>query len=64
MLIYRVERNKLITQPPSAPREERTAFEFTSDGEGGPEVRVGWPNRASMVIYLGWVSLAAVTMLR
>jgi len=31
---------------------------------GGPEVRIGWPNRASMVIYLGWVSLAAVTMLR
>jgi len=31
---------------------------------GGPEVRVGWPNRASMLFYLGWVSLAAVTILR
>ena len=30
----------------------------------GPDVRVGWPNRVSMLVYLGWVALAAVTVLR
>lgn len=34
------------------------------DGVGSPLVRIGWPNRVSMLVYLGWVSLAAVTMLR
>jgi hypothetical protein len=34
------------------------------DAVGAPEVRVGWPNRVSMVVYLGWVALAAVTTLR
>jgi hypothetical protein len=34
------------------------------DGRGGPEVRIGWPNRVSMLVYLGWVVLAAVTLLR
>ncbi len=33
------------------------------DGVGGPDVPVGWPNRASMVIYLGWVALAAILVL-
>jgi len=40
-------------------------FGRTAGTQGpGPEVRIGWPNRASMLTYLGWVSLAAVTMLR
>lgn len=34
------------------------------DDRGGPDVRIGWPNRVSMLAYLGWVALAAVTMLR
>jgi hypothetical protein len=34
------------------------------DAQGGPDVRIGWPNRVSMLAYLGWVALAAVTMLR
>lgn len=34
------------------------------DGRGAPDVRVGWPNRVSMLVYLGWVALAAVTVLR
>jgi Protein of unknown function (DUF998) len=34
------------------------------DGVGSPLVRIGWPNRVSMLVYLGWVALAAVTMLR
>lgn len=33
------------------------------DGRGGPAVHIGWPNRVSMLTYLGWVALAAVTML-
>jgi hypothetical protein len=33
------------------------------DGRGAPEVRIGWPNRVSMLAYLGWVALAAVLML-
>ena len=33
------------------------------DGRGTPDVRIGWPNRASMFVYLGWVALAAVTIL-
>jgi hypothetical protein len=31
-LRYRVEGDELITDQPSAPREERTRFRFTSDG--------------------------------
>lgn len=34
------------------------------DGRGAPDVRIGWPNRMSMLAYLGWVALAAVTMHR
>lgn len=34
------------------------------DAYGAPDVRIGWPNRVSMLVYLGWVTLAAVTMLR
>ncbi len=34
------------------------------DAQGGPDVRIGWPNRVSMLAYLGWVALAAATMLR
>jgi hypothetical protein len=34
------------------------------DAVGAPEVRIGWPNRVSMLAYLGWVALAAVTILR
>jgi Protein of unknown function (DUF998) len=34
------------------------------DGRGAPDVRIGWPNRVSMLAYLGWVALTAVTMLR
>ena len=33
-------------------------------GADTPEVHIGWPNRVSMFAYLGWVALAAVTMLR
>jgi hypothetical protein len=35
-----------------------------SDAVGGPDVRVGWPNRVSILAYLDWVALAGVTMLR
>ena len=28
------------------------------DAVGSPEVRIGWPNRVSMVVYVGWVLLA------
>lgn len=34
------------------------------DAVGGPDVRVGGPNRVSILAYLGWVAMAAVTMLR
>lgn len=34
------------------------------DAQAGPDVRIGWPNRVSMLAYLGWLALAAVTMLR
>ncbi len=34
------------------------------DAVASPLVRVGWPNRVSMVVYLGWVALAALTTLR
>ena len=34
------------------------------DVVGGPEVRVGWPNRVNILADLGWVALAAVTLLR
>ena len=32
------------------------------DGRGGPTVRIGWPNRVSMLAYLAWVALAALTV--
>jgi hypothetical protein len=35
-----------------------------ADASGGPEVRIGWPNRVAMLLYLGWVALAAWTILR
>jgi Protein of unknown function (DUF998) len=42
-----------------------TTFRYVRpDGRGAPDVRIGWPNRVSMLAYLGWVALAAVTMLR
>jgi hypothetical protein len=34
------------------------------DARGAPDVRIGWPNRVSMLVYLGWVALAAVMLLR
>ena len=34
------------------------------DAVGGPDVRVGWPQRVNILAYVGWVALAAVTMLR
>ncbi len=34
------------------------------DAVGAPDVRIGWPNRVSMLAYLGWVALAAGTILR
>jgi hypothetical protein len=34
------------------------------DGVGSPLVRIGWPNRVSMLAYLGWVASAAVLVLR
>jgi hypothetical protein len=34
------------------------------DAVGAPDVRIGWPNRVSMLAYLGWVALAAATALR
>lgn len=34
------------------------------DGVGSPLVRIGWPNRVSMLVYLGWVATAAVLVLR
>ena len=34
------------------------------DAVGRPDIRIGWPNRVSILTYLGWVVLAAVTMLR
>jgi hypothetical protein len=34
-----------------------------ADGSGGPEVRIGWPNRLSTLLHLGWVALAAGTVL-
>jgi len=34
------------------------------DAVGGPQVRIGWPNRVNILADLGWVALAAVTLLR
>jgi hypothetical protein len=34
------------------------------DAQAGPDVCIGWPNRVSMIAYLGWVALATVTILR
>lgn len=33
------------------------------DAYGAPEIRIGWPNRVSMLTYLGWVALGAVLLL-
>ena len=33
------------------------------DAVGGPDVRIGWPQRVNLLAYLGWVALAALTML-
>jgi Protein of unknown function (DUF998) len=33
------------------------------DVVGGPDIPIGWPNRASMIVYLGWLGLAAAMML-
>lgn len=42
-----------------------TTFRYARpDRRGAPDVRIGWPNRATMLAYLGWLALAAVTMLR
>jgi hypothetical protein len=34
------------------------------DAVGSPGVRIGWPNRVSILAYLGWVAWAALTTLR
>jgi hypothetical protein len=34
------------------------------DGVGSPLVRIGWPNRVNMLVYMGWLALAALTILR
>jgi uncharacterized membrane protein YjfL (UPF0719 family) len=34
------------------------------DGRGAPDVRIGWPNRGSILVYLGWAALAAILALR
>ena len=34
------------------------------DGVASPLVRIGWPNRVSMLVYLGWVASAAALALR
>jgi hypothetical protein len=34
------------------------------DAVGGPEVRIGWPNRVNILADLWWVALVAVTLLR
>ena len=34
-----------------------------ADGRGSPDVPIGWPIRATMLAYYGWVVLAAVTVL-
>ena len=33
------------------------------DAVGAPDVHIGWPNRVSILAYLGWVALAALTAL-
>jgi Protein of unknown function (DUF998) len=35
-----------------------------ADGRGAPEVRIGWPNRFSMLMYMGWLALAALVVAR
>jgi hypothetical protein len=41
-----------------------TSVHYARQGaRAAPDVRIGWPNRVSMLAYLGWVALAAVTML-
>jgi hypothetical protein len=34
------------------------------EGRGAPDVPIGWPNRVSMLVYLGWAALAAILVLR
>ncbi len=34
-----------------------------ADGRGSPDVPIGWPIRVAMLAYLGWVALAAFTLL-
>ena len=34
-----------------------------ADGSGGPDVRIGWPNRMMCLAYMGWVVLAASSVL-
>lgn len=34
------------------------------DVVGAPDIPIGWPNRASMLAYLGWAALAAALVLR
>jgi hypothetical protein len=34
-----------------------------ADGRGSPDVPIGWPIRATMLVYFGWVALAAITVL-
>ncbi len=34
------------------------------DGRGAPDVRIGWPDRGSTLVYLVWVALAAIRVLR
>ncbi len=34
-----------------------------ADGRGSPDVPIGWPIRAAMLAYFGWVALAAVRVL-
>jgi Protein of unknown function (DUF998) len=34
------------------------------DGVGAPDVPIGWANRVSMVVYLGWVALAAIMVVQ
>jgi hypothetical protein len=34
------------------------------DGRGAPDVRIGWPNRVSILVYLGWAALAAILVPR
>lgn len=41
----------------------RTIRSAPPDGRGGPDVRIGWPNRIAMLVYMAWVALAALLVL-